>query len=62
MGGGSLPRRPLTLREAVGGYDSTTTELVLDDIIVNAVPEPVSLALMASSGLIVLRGRRRYRA
>lgn len=36
-----------------------TTELVLDDVIVNAVPEPASLLILAAGGLPMLRRRGR---
>ena len=36
-----------------------TTELVLDDVILNAIPEPGSLALAAGAGLAALCWRRR---
>ena len=41
-----------------------TTELILDDVIINAVPEPGSLMLLAialGSGPLFVRGRRMSR-
>jgi hypothetical protein len=40
------------------GGSSFTSELVLDDVIVNAVPEPASLCMLAAGGLLALRRRR----
>ena len=35
-----------------------TSELVLDDVIVNAVPEPASICMLVAGGLMALRRRR----
>ena len=44
------------------GGSNFTTELVLDDVIINAVPEPGSLALVAIAGACALLAvRRRHR-
>lgn len=40
------------------GGPSFTTELVLDDVIVNMTPEPASLGLLAVGGLLLGRRRR----
>jgi len=46
----------------IGTTTPTTTELVLDDVIVNeSVPEPASGASVLLAGAIVLAGRRRRR-
>jgi hypothetical protein len=37
----------------------STTELILDDVVLNQVPEPASLSLLALGGLLALRCRRR---
>jgi hypothetical protein len=39
------------------GGSAFTTELVLDDVIVNAVPEPGSLAMLILAGLVFVRKR-----
>jgi hypothetical protein len=39
------------------GGSPFTTELVLDDVIINAVPEPTSLALLCLGGLVLVRKR-----
>ena len=39
------------------GGSPFTTELVLDDVIINAVPEPTSLSLLCLGGLAVVRKR-----
>jgi hypothetical protein len=44
------------------GMASFTTELVLDDVIINAVPEPATWALLGMAGLALLAYRRRSRA
>lgn len=50
---------------ATYGMSNFTTELVLDDVIVNAVPEPSSMLLVASAltalGCTAVRNRRRLR-
>jgi len=50
---------------ATYGMSNFTTELVLDDVIVNAVPEPSSMLLVASAltalGCTAVRNRRRRR-
>ena len=40
------------------GGANFTTELVLDDMIVNKVPEPASICLLAAGSLLALRRRR----
>ncbi len=45
------------------GGSNFTTELILDDVIINAVPEPGTLALFALAGFgLIEAGRRRRRA
>jgi hypothetical protein len=43
------------------GMSNFTTELILDDVIINAVPEPSSLVLVAVAGLCVAIARFRRR-
>jgi hypothetical protein len=40
------------------GMSNFTTELVLDNVIINVVPEPASLMLLSAGSLLILRRRR----
>jgi len=55
------PSLPVTLRFLNWGHLSIgggTTELVLDDVIINAVPTPSAAALLAVGGVMATRRRR----